>query len=712
MGIVMGKSSGDNECAGGSVKLRGLKPAASCIPDEVSYRLLLPTGDPRKGDPRAVPSKGLPRGEARSFASEGVESLFPFEKIRRGQSEFLQDAFVAMRDGKGLVAHAPTGIGKTAATVVPAIYEVLKSGGCAFFLTPKHSQHRIVIETIRRIRDKHGTRVVAIDFIGKKWLCPHPSATELSSEDFADYCTSVRKDETCPFHNNTVSKSKNAKLSRKAKTVLKGILERPPMHAEEIVEFCAGHDMCPFEMMTEAAKSAQVLVCDYYHIFSPQVRESFLFKTQKSLDDAILIVDEAQNMPSRLRALLSHRLSEFGLKRAAREARDFGFFDLADTFDGMRTAMHALAQAMVKRSHNHLGSGNAWQSLEFSTTREQLLEAMGLIPKERVNRFIEELEDLAKLARERQKKSSISGIARFLKAWTEGDDFGFVRSMNLATFKMRQYAFASYNCLDPAMAARPVFSEARSITLMSGTLTPTGMYSDILGLGTERETRQAVYSSPYNPANRLNVIDTSCTTKFAMRTPQEFERIGGKCGKMIAACPGSVAVFFPSYAMKTAIKPHVLEELSKSVLVLEEVQNMTKKEKTDLLRRLQNARKAVLLGVAAGSFSEGVDFPENILKCVIIVGLPLQAPSLEVRELIKYYDTLFNRGWDYGYVYPAMARAVQAAGRSIRSETDRAVIVFMDARYTWKNYRKCMPPELNITVTTDPVPLIKEFWKN
>jgi len=658
---------------------------------------------------------------AGTASSAGLLSFFPFERVRDGQREFMQDVFSSIRDGASLVAHAPTGIGKTAATIVPAIYEVVSNGGCVFFLTPKHSQHRIVIDTIRKVRERSqaGCKVVALDFIGKKWLCPYPAAADLSSSEFADYCTSVRRDETCPFYNNTISKKKGSTLSMKTKALVKKLIESPPLHAEEAVKLCASESMCPFEVMTEAAKSANIIVCDYYHLFSPQVRKSFLFKTKKNLEDSIVIVDETQNLPSRLREILSHRLSELGLERARNEARNFGFHDLADRLDGMKVAIRelALAKSRMENEKEKRSKGgrdpSSWMESEFLTTKAEVLESLNLIPDDTLRRTLEELESVSGIAIEKQRKSSVTGVNAFLKAWSEGADLGFVRSVRIAQSRggRKYYAYVSYKCLDPAMASHDVFSQARSVILMSGTLTPTKMYSDILGLAaSSSQLHQAVYASPYNPANRLNIIDTSCTTKFSMRTQKEFELISKKCADILKACPGSAAIFFPSYAVKENISKILLGLLPPDLLVLNEVRNTTKSDKTRLLLQLQAARRAVLLGVAGGSFSEGVDFPGNVLKCVILVGLPLQVPDLEVKELIKYYDQLFGRGWDYGYTYPAIAKAVQAAGRSIRSETDRAVVVFMDARYAWTNYLKCLPPELNIVKTSDPAPLVEGFW--
>jgi DNA excision repair protein ERCC-2 len=140
---------------------------------------------------------------------------------------------------------------------------------------------------------------------------------------------------------------------------------------------------------------------------------------------------------------------------------------------------------------------------------------------------------------------------------------------------------------------------------------------------------------------------------------------------------------------------------------------MTKEEKAELLKQFKSYEKtgAVLLGTSTGSFGEGIDLPGDLLKCVVVVGLPLDQPDLETKELIKYYDMKFGRGWDYGYIFPAFNRCLQNAGRCIRSETDKGVVVFLDQRFIWPMYKRCFPPDSDITVTKHYKEMIEEFFE-
>jgi DNA excision repair protein ERCC-2 len=265
----------------------------------------------------------------------------------------------------------------------------------------------------------------------------------------------------------------------------------------------------------------------------------------------------------------------------------------------------------------------------------------------------------------------------------------------------------SLKCLDPALYTGEVFSDAHSTILMSGTLVPLDMYKEVLGV---KNSKNEEYRNPFPPENRLTIITHGITTRFTKRDEYMWRRIAGTLNNVVRQVPGNMAAFFPSYdIMGTVAK--LIKPGSKELLL--ERQEMTKTQRHVLYKRLEELQTTgggLLLGVQAGSFSEGLDFPGGMLDCVAVVGLPLERPTLEVEALIKYYDFRFNRGWDYGYIYPAMNKALQAAGRCIRSEKDRGVILLMDDRFKWENYQKCFPKDMNPLVTERPEEHVAKFF--
>ena len=139
---------------------------------------------------------------------------------------------------------------------------------------------------------------------------------------------------------------------------------------------------------------------------------------------------------------------------------------------------------------------------------------------------------------------------------------------------------------------------------------------------------------------------------------------------------------------------------------------MTKEEKYGLLGEFVRLKDvgAVLFAVVGANFSEGVSFDGRIMNASVLVGLPLQRPDILTENLISYYDEKFSKGWEYGYVNPSMNRAVQAAGRCIRSEKERGLIVFMDGRYLWPNYKKVIPKDYVLIESQDIEKEISDFF--
>jgi DNA excision repair protein ERCC-2 len=159
--------------------------------------------------------------------------------------------------------------------------------------------------------------------------------------------------------------------------------------------------------------------------------------------------------------------------------------------------------------------------------------------------------------------------------------------------------------------------------------------------------------------------------------------------------PGNVAAFFPSYSLLNEVRNNLWGCPKK---VLAEERQMGRQEKEGILRELERSKEkggALLLAVMGGSLSEGVDYRDNLLTGVRVVGLPFAPPSLETKAIRALYRGKFGavRGDEYAYVYPAVNRVLQAAGRSTRSEKDRSVVVLMERRLSDERYLKFLPPE-------------------
>lgn len=606
--------------------------------------------------------------------------LFPFENVRNRQSRLLKQVRETVEEEENMIAHAPTGLGKTAASVTPGLEKALEDDKKVFFLTPRHSQHKIALETVRKINERHDENFISVDLIGKSHLCE------------ADRGTTAGDGPSCPRYDNTYTDAHE--LTKQAKSMIDRV-KHQNLNAEEVKEKC--DRVCPYEVLMHMTREADIIIADYFHVFSPKVRDIVFEKADCGLEDSIIIVDEAHNLPSRTRSLFTASLSIPNLDDSITECERFGFYSEGEKLERLRSALTSLAA-------DKLGMGEHEVELEKKDFKDPVNNI------QEIGDFVVALEKVAEEAREEKEKSHCAAAAEFLESWNGGDR-GFIRFLKRErTSSGDREIKIKYSCLDPQISTKKPLENSHASILMSGTLTPQEMYADLLGIP---DSRQETFKSPFPEENELNLVVPTLTSKYSERDDDMLQKYAWYMAQSFEAVDGNCAVFFPSYQMMHQVKELLRDRTERELFV--EGRRMDKEEKQDLLDEFASTKKggnSVLLGVAAGSFGEGVDFPGEILKAVFIAGIPLKRPDIETKGLIDFLDEKFGRGWDYGYSYPAMNRAIQAAGRCIRSSSDRGVIVYMDERYDWSNYRKVFPSGHSLVTSRAPWKEIEKFFEN
>ena len=611
--------------------------------------------------------------------------LFPFQKIRPVQKEFMNDMKYAMENSMNIIANAPTGIGKTAASLSPALEFALENDKTILFLTPRHSQHVIALDTLQKIRKKSSRSFYVSDLIGKKSLCSRDDIKDLTNSQFSEFCKTLRKNNQCSFYSET--RNKHNILKPVANQTLQK-MKKKFYHSEEAKEFLS-KKFCTYEILSELAKNSDVMIGDYYHFFS-DVRSSFLTRIKKNTEDLIVIVDEAHNLPDRIRNIASMKINSFILKNAQEEAKEFEFYDEAEIINQIKTALNEATLIKLKNENETIVEKKFIIDLIESYTGN-------------LEKCVNELNSSYEEIKNNEKRSYVHSVVMFLKNWIDTEK-GYARIIS----KNGNTLFNK--CLDPSLYSS-ILNECHSSVVMSGTLIPMKMYSDLFGLK-NKITMLKSYKSNFSPEKKLNIIIDDTTTRYSKRTYENFSKIADYVIKCSSLIKGNCAVFFPSYDLRDKIFDISKDRIKKKLFL--EKQGSDKVERKKLFDNfVKNSKNgSVLFGVMSGSFSEGADFPGEKLNGVIIVGIPFSPYDIVSKELIKYYDYKFKKGKDYGYIYPALIKCLQAAGRVVRSENDRGVVVFIDERFVWSTYRKIFSNDMNIKITKQPENLIKNFGNN
>jgi DNA excision repair protein ERCC-2 len=626
---------------------------------------------------------------------------FRHDQFRKGQKEIIIDILESLENKKNFLFHAPTGTGKTDASLSACISYALENNKKILFLTPKTSQHKIAIETIREINTKYNLKIKTIDFVGKKNLCIEPGISQIKS-GFYEICKNAIENKQCPFYLNTkpVNKTEKEITEQLIERENRGITILTSENSKNIsFEFknLQGKPMplCPYEFSKIFAKNCQIIIADYYHLFSKKISSSFLAETNIDIKDCIVIVDEAHNLENRLINLLSKSLNTNIINRAIKEAEEIGSKETVIFLEDF------LRNIENKAKEKFINKKNIYEKEEFLKENELIDEKY----IKNIDQIILKIEDdgVEYIEKKKEIRSSLVNVALFLEGWflIKGDDFvKYIKiENNIITIKN--------NAMDVSKITKEVFSNCYSSILMSGTLTPLNMYQEIYGLTDNSIIKE--YMSPFLKENRLDLLVNNVTTKFTERNNLQYEKIGKITSAIVNSIPGNTVVFFPSFEILRDVEKHIKTNKQK---IFQEEESTTNDFEEMILKFKNNSKLlgACLFAVMGGKASEGIDLPGDFLMGAVIIGIPLSKMEIYTRSRIEYYEKKYRKGWEYAYIQPAIQKVIQSAGRVIRTEKDKGVVVYLDSRYEWGNYRKHMPKTIIFKKTNTPHIEISDFF--
>ena len=574
---------------------------------------------------------------------------FPYEAFRPGQREMAAQVYTAIARRRRLFATMPTGTGKSSAVLYPALKAMGQGLSEQIVCLTARGTARRAMEEEVRRMRALGLKCKTLSLFAKEKLCP---LAEMR-------CDAV----LCP-------RARGHFLRQR--TGLQSAMRAAVWDEKTVLKLAQRHQLCPFEFSLALSEIADVLICDYNYFFDPRLRIKRLFEQPSR---ATVLLDEAHNLPDRAREMLSGSLSGAQLGSLRREA---GSILTRKSRLYRRLGRVLEVMRLMEPGTDDLPSG-------LEPALEALLEALGQSSGFPVSPAL--VRDLL-------------GFVDALRRRTAApEDY---QLFCLAQGKERALQLLCLN-ITPHLARSS--SKLSGFVLYSATLDPLQVMRDLLG-GSQEDACFAL-PSPF-PAEHLLVLQLPVDTRFAARGGS-LSAVAQAIRYMAEGREGKYIAFFPSYAYMQQVARHLAD------LPLHIQQGgMTERERQDYLARFTaDSRPLLALAVLGGVFSEGIDLPGLSLIGVCVVGVGLPQVN-EEREAIRRRAAQegFN-GFDIAYRYPGMHKVLQAAGRLIRSEEDRGVLLLCDARFSQSDYRRLLPAHyrpLKLAALEEIPGRLQDFW--
>jgi DNA excision repair protein ERCC-2 len=625
--------------------------------------------------------------QRRALRGRKAESIrFPFPQMRKHQDRMIEAIENALEERRHLLVSAPTGIGKTVAALYATLSFAAKQHLSILFLTSKTTQQRIVADTLRL------------------WKHPlSPSTDDKSSYPIFNSLILRSKEKSCAndvvfCHESRCRYAKDFFQKLGDSNLRDRLLQEPLLTPELIYARALEQEICPFELSLEMAHRMDVTVCDYNYVYDPRVAIQRF--SENALSRTILIVDEAHNLYARARDYYSPSLELLHVQslrksiQLMQDAVEDGevrgmvvWKPSAETAASPSGSFLGRLEAFLNRLEDYFREvAEAYPELDES---DQTVVALN---KEFFRSIEDELDDLMKRYLIYQRRTghlqdedrllkffyALSDFCRVLAL--EGDEFVYVMDAENRTLQLRIV------CLDPARQLQKRHQQYYAVIAMSATLSPMEFYRDVLGF--ERDTQLLELPSPFPQENRKILVIPGVSTAYRQRS-RHFSKIARIIEETVGIRPGNYFAFFPSFEFLKEVAGQL--SLPHAEILIQN-RFMPDHQRNALLEKLAEPGKAhLVLAVQGGVFAEGVDYPGELAVGAIIVGPGLPRVSFELELMRRYYEDNYAKGFDYAYLYPGMNRVVQSAGRIVRSESDRGVILLLDERFTYENYARLFP---------------------
>ncbi|MBO7357587.1 MAG: ATP-dependent DNA helicase [Lachnospiraceae bacterium] len=630
--------------------------------------------------------------EKRNSTIKGLPFPFPY---REGQDTLVKQVYHSILKEKKLFLEAPTGVGKTIATMYPAI-QAMGAGLSQkiFYLTAKTITRTVSQNTVEILREK-GLKIKEIVLTAKEKIC-FKESTE---------CNPV----SCPYA--------KGHFDRVNECIFAMLTECDDYNKETILKYAEKYKVCPFEMSLDLSMFSDIIIGDYNYAFDPRAKLKRYFEAETD-DEYIFLIDEAHNLIDRAREMYSASLIKEDFLKIKNLTKD-ALPKISKQCENCNKKLLSLMRECDDYTLNPPIAPFTESLMRLYSAIEKFLQDERSILNKDKDKVPKEIKD--------EVLNFYFEIGHFLEIYElVNDDYTVYASFN-------EYGdfFVKLYCVNPRDNLMECMQKARSAILFSATLLPITYHKNLLG--GEKEDYEVYAKSPFDPEKRGLFIARDVTSKYTRRNDTEYKKIARYINKIVSEHSGNYMAFFPSYAFMSEVF-NAFEDLGftegKEILIQES--NMSEDEKQFFLERFTGSNEEVsfdeinfnveiedsapLLGfcVIGGIFSEGIDLTRDSLIGAIIVGTGFPLVCLE-REIMKDKFDEDGQGFDYAYRYPGLNKVLQAAGRVIRTVSDIGVVYLLDERFLQSNYKSLFPREWSnyIPVTLSTVEKeTKAFWNS
>ena len=603
---------------------------------------------------------------------------FSLSEKRLEQDQIMENVTDCLQKSEHQLITAPTGVGKTAATLFPSIKYAVQHQKRIVYLTSKTTQQEIIRETLKPIINE-GLDLIIVFLRSRKNMCANDVV--FCHEDYCPYVKNYQDD-----------KIKSAVISR--------LQKKKMITADDIYSCAKDENTCPAEIMIDVAVTCDILVGDYNYLFDPRVRLNRVFH-QNDLSDWILIIDEAHNLYQRIIDALSPELKRSSLNNLKKAFLNKKL-KVYQSLKSSLTAIETLFQSLQEEGELHYSEQQyftfnpdltLWQEI-FRDYEHAFMKYLMFKIKKNMILIEDPFEELYYQFR---------GLVQV--AWFQDDAF-------ITIYNAASRGLIKIVCCDPSRYINDMITKFHSATAMSATLDPIDFYREILGFPPDN-TRLLEVSSPFSSKNRQIIILPTISTYYRDRAVL-YKEYSDIVMETISHKAGNYVVFCPSFEFLQHVSLF-LGKVKADIIV--QRRQMDKQDRDEILAQMKDSTKPkLLLAVMGGIFSEGVDFKGDMCIGVIIFS-PALPPVTYERELIKiYYDHKNGNGFNYAYLYPGINKVIQSVGRLIRSQQDRGIIVLAGERFARDEINQLFPEywfekEGDVVITEDLEETITSFWK-